>query len=90
MLFLCVLQIIKPFYNIYNIIYIYIGTKDGYLLTMGIDKTHFSSPWNAKSELVDEDEVNDLNDEPVFIQKLLWMAPQPPSVEGCLFVLLGR
>jgi len=25
----------------------------------------------------------------VFIKKLVWMAPQPPSVDGCLFALLG-
>lgn len=28
-------------------------------------------------------------EEPVCIKKLVWMAPQPPSVDGCLFALLG-
>lgn len=65
------------------------GTKDGQLLSFSLDKPHFSSPWNATGERVDEDEEVDGADEPVNIQKLIWMAPQPPSVDGCLFALLG-
>ena len=66
------------------------GAKDGTLLTMGIDKVHPSSPWTATVELASEDdEVDGVDDEPVSIIKLIWMAPQPPSVEGCLFALLG-
>jgi len=45
--------------------------------------------WRAAQELVDGDN-NDEDEEQVCIKKVTWVAPQPPSTEGCLFVLLGN
>lgn len=59
------------------------------LLSFSLDKPHFASPWNASTERVDPDDEDDITEEAVTIKKLVWMAPQPPSVDGCLFALLG-
>ncbi len=62
------------------------------MLHFSVDKPHFASPWNASSERANEEEDDDLDleEEAVSIRRLHWMAPQPPSLEGCLFALLGR
>lgn len=68
-----------------------VGTKDGAVLCFSPDKPHFSSPWNASSERDEDDgDDGDLEEEAVSILRLHWMAPQPPSLEGCLFALLGK
>jgi hypothetical protein len=68
-----------------------LGTKDGMLLCMSLDKPTFTSPWSAASERANEDDdvCDGSGDEPVSLRKLHWMAPQPPSLEGCLFMLIG-
>jgi len=67
------------------------ATKSGKVLSLGVEKTHKSSAslWRAAQELVDGDN-NDEDEEQVCIKKVTWVAPQPPSTEGCLFVLLGN
>lgn len=61
------------------------------MLCFSPDKPHFASPWNASSERANEDDDDDLDveEEAVSIRRLHWMAPQPPSLEGCLFAMLG-
>jgi hypothetical protein len=86
--------------SVYQSIYAFINlsiclsisaTKSGKVLSLGVEKTHESSAslWRAAQELVDEDN-NDEEEEQVYIKKVTWIAPQPPSTEGCLFVLLGN
>ncbi|KAJ1428060.1 hypothetical protein B484DRAFT_447799 [Ochromonadaceae sp. CCMP2298] len=64
---------------------LFAGTKTGALLSVGVDKTHPSSPWNVALENDDEDGNEEVK---IGIKKLVWFAPQPPSQQGCLFALL--
>lgn len=67
------------------------ATKSGKVLSLGVEKAQESSAslWRAAQELVDGDNDED-EEEQVCIKKVTWLAPQPPSTEGCLFVLLGK
>lgn len=63
------------------------------MLSLGVEKTQESSAslWRAAQELVDGDNVyGEESEEQVCIKKIAWLAPQPPSTEGCLFILLGN
>ena len=63
------------------------GTRSGDVLSLGMDKTHCTSVWSSKSELISEEDGED--GEVPIIRRMQWMFPQPPASEGCLFVLLG-
>jgi hypothetical protein len=62
------------------------GTRQGEVLQLGIDKPGMTTLWNSKSELIEGSD----DEEFVNIRKMIWMYPQTPASEGCLFVLLGR
>ena len=64
---------------------IYLGTRQGEVLQLGIDKAAMTIVWNSKLELLDEN-----GDENISIRKMGWMFPQSPTSDGCLFVLLGN
>ena len=69
--------------------HLYAGTKTGSILFGSIEKENVSEVWNGlieKSDFIDEDDGDRIS---ISIRKLQWLAPQAPSTDGCLFVLLG-
>lgn len=67
---------------------LFAGTRQGDVLSLGLDKAFSVVVWNASSELLDPSSEAD-NSQATIIRKISFMAPQFPSTQGCLFALLG-
>jgi hypothetical protein len=68
--------------------FLYAGSRLGGLICGGVEKENFCEAWNTeveRSEYADEATAG----RPILIRRLLWLAPQAGSSDGCLFALLG-
>lgn len=70
---------------------IFASTRTGEIILMNVEKGSQAVVWNARSELIDDSEVDEEDGQGVVIRKLQWMAPQSDVTAdaGCLFVLLS-
>eukprot|EP01038_Epipyxis_sp_PR26KG_P005985 gene5985-8242_t len=76
---------------------LYAGTKNGELYQALLDKSSCNEIWNSTNERNDsgriddedgEDDINTSSSAMPEIKRIKWLAPQPPSQEGCLFIQL--